>query len=194
MNQDRKEIIDKMCEFQSELLSEDIQFDENSLSALVLEACEFAYNNYQMPDDFYDGYEHQFEVEISTVGLRLMSGLQEVYPHLRKSTLLINTIFDILNTSKYASGRDGFILVLWQNKLDKEFIQAIQTHPEFWNDGRIFFNIVWGLTRRRIRGYSDAISKALEIFTDKRADSEIIKKCKKYLEDEHKYKKHYSEF
>lgn len=193
MNQEKNLINQKMSEFQEKLISEDNEFNENSLSAWLLEACEFAYENYQIKDDFYEGYEYQFEAEISTVGLRLMAGLKEIYPNLKNSKSVINTIFDILNTSKYSSGRDGFILALWQNKLDKEFIYAIQTHPEFWSDGRILFDIVWGLTKRKIGGFSEAVSKALEQFSDKKMYSDIIKQCRKYLDDEHKYK-HYSFF
>lgn len=194
MTEKEKHIIDKkMLEFQENLISNDNIFDESSLSKLLLEGCEFAYENYQIKDDFYDGYNYQFEVEISTIGLRLMSGLKEIYPNLRKSTLLIDTIFNILKTSKYASGRDGFILVLWQNKLDKEFIFAIQNQTDFWNDSRIAFDIVWGLTKRKIGGFSECVNKVLQNFNDKKVYNELIKQCKKYLDDEIKYK-HYRDF
>lgn len=179
----------KMAEFQANLISDHIKFDELSLVNWLLDGCEFAYEHYQDKDDFYDGYTHQFEVEISTLGLRLSSGLKKIYPNLKNSELVLNTIVKILDTPKYAGGRAGFIIALWENKLDDEFINIIETRKELWNYGRIAFNIVWGLTRRRIGGFSEDVNKVLAYCGNDKANSEIIKQCNKYLADEIKYKK-----
>ena len=188
-----RSIIEKMVTYQNELISENHNFNEDTLSEWVLEACEFAFDNFKEEDYFYDGYNYKFEVRVSTIGMRLMSGLKRIYPHLKMSEQVIHTICTILDTDKYANGRDGFILALWENKLDTIFIITIQKHKEFWESPRITFDMVWGLTRRRIAGFSPQVKLAIEQFKDKKSYTDIIKKCQKYLEDEPKYK-HFSVF
>jgi len=98
---DRKQnntVIEKMVTYENRLISEEHDFNEDSLSEWVLEACEFTFDNFKEKDHFYDGYNYKFEVRVSTIGMRLMSGLKKIYPHLKTSEKILHTICTIIDT------------------------------------------------------------------------------------------------
>ncbi len=193
---DRKQnstVIEKMVTYDNRLISEDHNFNEDTLSDWVLEACEFAFDNFKEKDNS-EMLNYAFEYRINTVALRLMMGLKKVYPQLKSSKKVSDTILSLIENEKYADGRRSFILTLWENKLDTQFIEIIQKHISFWENPLFASVIVLGLTKRRIAGFAPQVRAALEQFTDKRGLHLTIRKsCQKYLTDEPKYK-HFSVF
>ena len=193
---DRKQnstVIEKMVTYDNRLISEDHNFNEDTLSDWVLEACEFAFDNFKEKDNS-EMLNYAFEYRINTVALRLMMGLKKVYPQLKSSKKFSDTILSLIENEKYADGRRSFILTLWENKLDTQFIEIIQKHISFWENPLFASVIVLGLTKRRIAGFAPQVRAALEQFTDKRGLHLTIRKsCQKYLTDEPKYK-HFSVF
>ena len=188
---DRKQnstVIEKMVTYDNRLISEDHNFNEDTLSDWVLEACEFAFDNFKEKDNS-EMLNYAFEYRINTVALRLMMGLKKVYPQLKSSKKVSDTILSLIENEKYADGRRSFILTLWENKLDTQFIEIIQKHISFWENPLFASVIVLGLTKRRIAGFAPQVRAALEQFTDKRGLHLTIRKsCQKYLTDEPKYK------
>jgi hypothetical protein len=193
---DRKQnsvVIEKMVTYENRLISEEHDFNEDSLSEWVLEACEFAFDHFKEKDNS-EMLNYAFEYRINTVALRLMMGLKKVYPQLKSSKKVSDTILSLIENEKYADGRRSFILTLWENKLDTQFIKIIQKHSSFWENPLFASVIVLGLTKRRIAGFAPQVRAALEQFTDKRGLHLTIRKsCQKYLTDEPKYK-HFSVF
>ena len=188
-----RSIIEKMVTYQNELISENHNFNEDTLSEWVLEACEFAFDNFKEKDDS-EMINYAFEYRINTVALRLMMGLKKIYPQLKSSKKVSDTILSLIENEKYADGRRSFILTLWENKLDAQFIEVIQKYSPFWESPLFASVIILGLTKRRIAGFAPQVQAALERFTDKRGlHLDIRKSCQKYLADEPKYK-HFSVF
>ncbi len=186
-------IIEKMVTYENRLISEEHDFNEDSLSEWVLEACEFAFDHFKEKDNS-EMLNYAFEYRINTVALRLMMGLKKVYPQLKSSKKVSDTILSLIENEKYADGRRSFILTLWENKLDTQFIEIIQKNIRFWENPLFSSVIVLGLTKRRIAGFAPQVRAALEQFTDKRGLHLTIRKsCQKYLTDEPKYK-HFSVF
>ena len=161
-----------MVIYDNRLISEEHNFSEDTLSEWVLEACEFAFDNFKEKDNS-EIFNYAFEYRISTVALRLMMGLKKIYPQLKLSRKVSDTILSIIENEKYADGRRGFILTLWENKLDAQFIEVIQKHSNFWENPRFAGRIIWGLTKRRIAGFAPQVRAALERFTDKRGFKNI---------------------
>ena len=193
MDENKKIIIEKMVIYENGLISEEHNFSEDTLSEWVLEACEFAFDNFKEKDDS-EMLNYAFEYRINTVALRLMMGLKKIYPQLKSSRKVSDTILNLIENEKYADGRRSFILTLWENKLDAQFIEVIQKYSPFWESPLFASVITLGLTKRRIAGFAPQVQAALERFTDKRGlHLEIRKSCQKYLADEPKYK-HFSVF
>ena len=193
MDENKKIIIEKMVIYENGLISEEHNFSEDILSEWVLEACEFAFDNFKEKDDS-EMLNYTFEYRINTVALRLMMGLKKIYPQLKLSRKVSDTILSIIENEKYADGRRSFILTLWENKLDAQFIEVIQKYSYFWESPLFASVITLGLTKRRIAGFAPQVRAALERFTDKRGlHLDIRKSCQKYLADEPKYK-HFSVF
>ena len=193
MDENKKIIIEKMVIYENGLISEEHNFSEDTLSEWVLEACEFAFDNFKEKDDS-EMLNYAFEYRINTVALRLMMGLKKIYPQLKSSRKVSDTILNLIENEKYADGRRSFILTLWENKLDAQFIEVIQKYSPFWESPLFASVIIMGLTKRRIAGFAPQVQAALERFTDKRGlYLEIRKSCQKYLADEPKYK-HFSVF
>lgn len=193
MDENKKIIIEKMVIYENGLISEEHNFSEDTLSEWVLEACEFAFDNFKEKDDS-EMLNYTFEYRINTVALRLMMGLKKIYPQLKLSRKVSDTILSIIENEKYADGRRSFILTLWENKLDAQFIEVIQKYSYFWESPLFASVITLGLTKRRIAGFAPQVRAALERFTDKRGlHLDIRKSCQKYLADEPKYK-HFSVF
>ena len=193
MDENKKIIIEKMVIYENGLISEEHNFSEDTLSEWVLEACEFAFDNFKEKDDS-EMLNYTFEYRINTVALRLMMGLKKIYPQLKLLRKVSDTILSIIENEKYADGRRSFILTLWENKLDAQFIEVIQKYSPFWESPLFASVIILGLTKRRIAGFAPQVRAALERFTDKRGlHLDIRKSCQKYLADEPKYK-HFSVF
>ncbi len=193
MDENKKIIIEKMVIYENGLISEEHNFSEDTLSEWVLEACEFAFDNFKEKDDS-EMINYAFEYRINTVALRLMMGLKKIYPQLKSSRKVSDTILNLIENEKYADGRRSFILTLWENKLDAQFIEVIQKYSPFWESPLFASVIILGLTKRRIAGFAPQVQAALERFTDKRGlHLDIRKSCQKYLADEPKYK-HFSVF
>ena len=193
MDENKKIIIEKMVIYENGLISEEHNFSEDTLSEWVLEACEFAFDNFKEKDDS-EMLNYAFEYRINTVALRLMMGLKKIYPQLKLSRKVSDMILSLIENEKYADGRRSFILTLWENKLDAQFIEVIQKHSDFWESPLFASVIILGLTKRRIAGFAPQVRAALERFTDKRGlHLDIRKSCQKYLADEPKYK-HFSVF
>lgn len=193
MDENKKIIIEKMVIYENGLISEEHNFSEDTLSEWVLEACEFAFDNFKEKDDS-EMLNYAFEYRINTVALRLMMGLKKIYPQLKSSRKVSDTILNLIENEKYADGRRSFILTLWENKLDAQFIEVIQKYSHFWESPLFASVIILGLTKRRIAGFAPQVRAALERFTDKRGlHLDIRKSCQKYLADEPKYK-HFSVF
>lgn len=193
MDENKKIIIEKMVTYENELISENHNFNEDTLSEWVLEACEFAFDNFKEKDDS-EMLNYAFEYRINTVALRLMMGLKKIYPQLKLSRKVFDKILSLIENEKYADGRRSFILTLWENKLDAQFIEVIQKHSAFWENPLFASVIILGLTKRKIAGFAPQVRAALERFTDKRGlHLDIRKSCQKYLSDEPKYK-HFSVF
>ena len=188
MDENKKIIIEKMVTYENGLISEEHDFNEDTLSEWVLEACEFAFDNFKEKDDS-EMLNYAFEYRINTIALRLMMGLKKIYPQLKSSKKVSDTILSLIENEKYADGRRSFILTLWENKLDVQFIEVIQKHSAFWGNPLFASVIILGLTKRKIAGFAPQVQIALERFTDKRGlHLEIRKSCQKYLADEPKYK------
>lgn len=156
---DRKQnstVIEKMVTYDNRLISEDHNFNEDTLSDWVLEACEFAFDNFKEKDNS-EMLNYAFEYRINTVALRLMMGLKKVYPQLKSSKKVSDTILSLIENEKYADGRRSFILTLWENKLDTQFIEIIQKHISFWENPLFASVIVLGLTKRRIAGFAPQV-------------------------------------
>lgn len=193
MDENKKIIIEKMVTYENELISENHNFNEDTLSEWVLEACEFAFDNFKEKDDS-EMLNYAFEYRINAVALRLMMGLKKIYPQLKLSRKVSDKILSLIENEKYADGRRSFILTLWKNKLDAQFIEVIQKHSAFWENPLFASVIILGLTKRKIAGFAPQVRAALERFMDKRGlHLDIRKSCQKYLSDEPKYK-HFSVF
>ena len=173
MDENKKIIVEKMIAYEKRLISPDHNFNEDTLCAWILEACEFAFDNFKEKDAF--AFEYLYEYRVATVGLRLMMGLKKFYPQLKSYQKVVDTILAVIENEKYGGGRHDFVLVLWEN-------------PRFAS------TIIWGLVRRKIAGFAPQIQAALQRFTDKRGlHLDIRKDCQKYLANEPKYK-HFSVF
>ena len=181
-----------MIAYEKRLISPDHNFNEDTLCEWILEACEFAFDNFKEKDTF--AFEYLYEYRVATVGLRLMMGLKKFYPQLKSSQKVVDTILSVIENEKYSGGRHDFILVLWENRLDIPFIQIVQNRSDFWVNPKFASTIIWGLVRRKIAGFAPQIQAALQRFTDKRGLHLYIRKdCQKYLANEPKYK-HFSVF
>ena len=192
MDENKKIIVEKMIAYEKRLISPDHNFNEDMLCAWILEACEFAFDNFKEKDTF--AFEYLYEYRVATVGLRLMMGLKKFYPQLKSSQKVVDTILAVIENEKYGGGRHDFILVLWENRLDIPFIQIAQNRSNFWENPKFASTIIWGLVRRKIAGFAAQIQAALQRFTDKRGlHLDIRKDCQKYLANEPKYK-HFSVF
>ena len=192
MDENKKIIVEKMIAYEKRLISPDHNFNEDTLCAWILEACEFAFDNFKEKDTFV--FEYMYEYRVATVGLRLMMGLKKFYPQLKSSKKVVDTILAVIENEKYGGGRHDFVLVLWENRLDIPFIQIVQNRSDFWENPRFASTIIWGLVRRKIAGFAPQIQAALQRFTDKRGlHLDIRKDCQKYLVNEPKYK-HFSVF
>lgn len=192
MDENKKIIVEKMIAYEKRLINPDHNFNEDTLCAWILEACEFAFDNFKEKDAFL--YEYLYEYRVATVGLRLMMGLKKFYPQLKSSQKVVDTILSVIENEKYGGGRHDFILVLWENRLDIPFIQIAQNRSDFWENPGFASTIIWGLVRRKIAGFAPQIQAALQRFTDKRGLHLYIRKdCQKYLANEPKYK-HFSVF
>ena len=167
MDENKRIIIEKMVIYENGLISEEHNFSEDTLSEWVLEACEFAFDNFKEKDDS-EMLNYAFEYRINTVALRLMMGLKKIYPQLKSSRKVSDTILNLIENEKYADGRRSFILTLWENKLDAQFIEVIQKYSPFWESPLFASVITLGLTKRRIAGFAPQVQAALERFTDKR--------------------------
>ena len=64
-----------MVIYDNRLISEEHNFSEATLSEWVLEACEFAFDNFKGKDNS-EMLNYAFEYRINTVALRLMMGLK----------------------------------------------------------------------------------------------------------------------
>ena len=146
MDENKKIIIEKMVTYENGLISENHNFNEDTLSEWVLEACEFAFDNFKGKDNS-EMLNYAFEYRINTVALRLMMGLKKIYPQLKSSKKVSDTILSLIENEKYADGRRGFILTLWENKLDAQFIEIIQKHSDFWENPLFASVIILGLTK-----------------------------------------------
>lgn len=143
----------------------------------------------QIDEDMKFDYEYW----ISTLGLRFAKGFKLFYPKYLKNPEILEEIRKILENDLYATGRDGFLYVLQENKLDQLFVKIVLSHSEFFDDAKLRFVIIYTLCNRKIRGFKNVIQKFFSTLNKRKDGAGIYNLCQKYLSDSVKYKRNYQD-
>lgn len=150
--------------------------DEDAIN-IVKKLINYALQNFTDKEIIYEGYDYEYETEISAIALNLDAFLQKK-PLYKKSKIIQKFIVDIIDNEIYKKGRSNFIYLLYILKMDDDLRRIATERKDFWYQSRIEFNLLYAIYRRNIRGF-EAEAKIL-MDTYKKGD--IHKYAKKYLE------------
>ncbi len=139
------------------------------------------------------GFQYNFEYWISTLGLRFAKGFKLYYPKYLKNPEIIEEIKKILGNEEYAGGREGFIYLLKENKLDFLFVETVSNHPEFFQIPRLQFQTINTLVKRKIKGFDVEVEQLFKKLDKRKDGAGIYNICQKYLTDAVHYKRHFKD-
>ena len=147
---------------------------------MAQKAIDYAYNNLKGHENIYEGYDIEFEAEITDVALSIDAHLQKNKKN-KKSNNIRKFVLDVINTEKYKKGRSGFVYLLYILKMDDSLKQIAIEKKDFWNTPRMAFQLLYALYRRKIRGFSQ---EAETLIMDFPQNTELKKYAHKYIEQQ----------
>lgn len=100
-------------------------------------------------------------------------------PENKKSKLIQDFVFSIINTEKYGQGRSGFIYLLYILKMDLELKKIARERLDFWKQPRIRFQLLYALYRRKIEGFEKEAEMLIQHYPKEKA---LTKYAHKYIE------------
>ena len=110
-----------------------------------------------------------------------------------KNPEIIEEIKKILGNEEYAGGREGFIYLLKENKLDFLFVETVSNHPEFFQIPRLQFQTINTLVKRKIKGFDVEVDQLFKKLDKRKDGAGIYNICQKYLTDAVHYKRHFKD-
>ena len=148
---------------------------------------------FNVPEHTYVGYDYKYEVEIGEIGLNMSWPFKKIFPKLIQDEEVLNEIIKVFNNENYGKGRGSFFYILIEMKLDQLFVEQLINHPDFFSKPRMQYVIIYGLTKRRIRGFEKDVDTIFKTLNKRKDGADFYNICAKYLNDTEKYKRHYSE-
>ena len=97
-------------------------YQDTQVVDMTQKAVDYAYDNLKEPENIYEGYDIEFEAEITDIALSIDAHLQKNKKN-KKSHVIRKFILDVINTEKYKKGRSGFIYLLYILKMDDSLKQ-----------------------------------------------------------------------
>ena len=153
-------------------------YQDTQVVDMTQKAVDYAYDNLKEPENIYEGYDIEFEAEITDIALSIDAHLQKNKKN-KKSHVIRKFILDVINTEKYKKGRSGFIYLLYILKMDDSLKQIAIEKKDFWNSSRMAFQLLYALYRRKIRGFSQEAETLIMNFPK---DTELKQYAYKYIE------------
>ena len=147
---------------------------------MVQKAVDYAYDNLKEPENIYEGYDIEFEAEITDIALSIDAHLQKNKKN-KKSSNIRKFILDVINTEKYKQGRSGFIYLLYILKMDDNLKQIAIEKKDFWSTPHIAFQLLYALYKRKIKGFSQEAEMLIKNFSK---NKELTKYAHKYIEQQ----------
>ena len=155
-------------------------YQDTQVVDMTQKAVDYAYDNLKEPENIYEGYDIEFEAEITDIALSIDAHLQKNKKN-KKSHVIRKFILDVINTEKYKKGRSGFIYLLYILKMDDSLKQIAIEKKDFWNSSRMAFQLLYALYRRKIRGFSQEAETLIMNFPK---DTELKQYAYKYIEQQ----------
>ncbi|RHC81484.1 hypothetical protein [Parabacteroides merdae] len=155
-------------------------YQDTQVVDMTQKAVDYTYDNLKEPENIYEGYDIEFEAEITDIALSIDAHLQKNKKN-KKSHVIRKFILDVINTEKYKKGRSGFIYLLYILKMDDSLKQIAIEKKDFWNSSRMAFQLLYALYRRKIRGFSQEAETLIMNFPK---DTELKQYAYKYIEQQ----------
>ena len=147
---------------------------------MAQKAVDYAYDNLKEPENIYEGYDIEFEAEITDIALSIDAHLRKNKKN-KKSSNIRKFVLDVINTEKYKQGRSGFIYLLYILKMDDNLKQIAIEKKDFWSTPRIAFQLLYALYKRKIKGFSQEAEMLIKNFPK---NKELTKYAHKYIEQQ----------
>lgn len=155
-------------------------YQDTQVVDMTQKAVDYAYDNLKEPENIYEGYDIEFEAEITDIALSIDAHLQKNKKN-KKSHIIRKFILDVINTEKYKKGRSGFIYLLYILKMDDSLKQIAIEKKDFWNSSRMAFQLLYALYRRKISGFSQEAETLIMNFPK---DTKLKQYAYKYIEQQ----------
>lgn len=85
-------------------------YQDTQVVDMTQKAVDYAYDNLKEPENIYEGYDIEFEAEITDIALSIDAHLQKNKKN-KKSHVIRKFILDVINTEKYKKGRSRIYLL-----------------------------------------------------------------------------------
>ncbi|MCA5005221.1 hypothetical protein [Sphingobacterium bovistauri] len=175
------------------LIDDQNMVSEERVLDILKKMPDYFVKHFEIPNDDYEGCLYEYEFWITTLGLRLTKGFKLFYPKYLKNSKIVHEIKRILENEKYAGGREGFIYLLQENKLDHLFVEIISNHPEFFLIPRLQFPTINSLVKRKIKGFENEVEQLFKTLDKRKDGARFYNICQKYLTDSVNYKRHFKD-
>lgn len=160
-----------------ELRFNSFNYQDTQVVDIAQKAIDYAYDNFKGYESIYEGYDIEFEPEITDIALSIDAHLQKNKKN-KKSNNIQKIVLNIVNSEKYKKGRGGFIYLLFILKMDDDLKRIAIEKKDFWNTPRIVFQLLYALYRRKIKGFSKEAEMLIKNFPN---DTELKKYASKYI-------------
>lgn len=160
-----------------------LDYKDTQVINIAQKTIDYAYENFKKYEHIYEGYDIEFEAEITDIALCIDAHLQKNRRN-KKSDNIKNFVLNTVNTEKYKKGRSGFIYLLYILKMDDNLRQIAIEKNDFWNTSRIVFQLLFALYKRKIKGFSKEAEILIKKFPK---ETELKKYANKYIEQEVKW-------
>lgn len=161
-----------------ELRFNSFDYQDTKVVDIAQKVIEYAYENFKGCENNYEGYDIEFEPEITDIALSIDAHLQKNKKN-KKSNKIRKFILNIINTEKYKKGRGGFIYLLYILKMNDDLKRIATEKKDFWDTPRMAFQLLYALYRQKIRGFSKEAEMLIKNFPK---ETELKKYASKYLE------------
>lgn len=178
----RTETEQKIFDWDNELRFDSVNYPDIQVVDVAKSAISFAYENFKQEETIYEGYQFNYEVRITNVALGIEAYLQKKSTN-KKSKIIQDFVFKIINTEKYGRGRSGFIYLLSVLKMDNEIKKIAEERKDFWETPRIQFQLLYALFKRKIKGFEKDAEILIQNYPK---ETELKKYATKYLEQQSK--------
>jgi len=168
----------KIVDLYNELCFDSADYTDIQVVEIAQKAIDFAYEHFKEDENVYEGYLFKYDVWICNIGLGIDAYLKKNVKS-KKSSHIKQFVLDVINNDKYSRGRDGFILLLYILKMDKELRMIATERTDFWETPRIQFQLLYALFKRKIAGFS---KEAETLIVNNSKNTELKKYAKKYIE------------